>query len=337
MRPLNLAVVGATGAVGQEFLKIFAQRQVNIKELRLFASSRSAGKSIRFNEQETVLQELSVDGFKGVDFALFSAGTEQSKEWAPLAADSGAIVIDNSSAFRMDPTVPLVIPEINLHHVQPNHRIIANPNCSTIMMLMGVAPLCKLGKVKRIIVSTYQAASGAGAAAMQDLVDQTKDSLEGKPPIPKILPHIYAFNLFSHDSAMAENGYNGEENKMVLETKKILGDPEILVNPTCIRVPVLRAHSESITVEFDRTAPSVEEARCAIGSFPGVSLVDDRENNIFPMPLNAADQDNVFIGRIRQDISNPNALSLFVSGDQIRKGAALNAWQIAEALVKKNP
>lgn len=332
---LRIGIVGVTGAVGQEFLKIIEEKKISVSKLELFASERSVGKVYNLLGNETIVKGLKEGCFDGLDYVLFSAGTEQSQEWAPEAVRSGAVVIDNSSAFRMQSTVPLVIPEINLAAVSPNDKIIANPNCSTIMMLMGVAALRKFGRIQRLIVSTYQSSSGAGAAAMADLEEQTRVALSGGTPIAKILPHVYAFNVFSHDSAIGENGYNGEENKMILEARKILGDEELLVNPTCIRVPVMRAHSESITVEFDTLAPSVDDARQALGEFPGVTIVDDREGNLFPMPLDATGKDDVLVGRIRQDASNPRALSLFVSGDQIRKGAALNAIQIMLALEER--
>ncbi len=329
---MNIAVIGATGAVGQELLSLFSTRQTPIQDLKLFTSTRSAGKQFSIGSKKIITETLSSNCFENIDYALFSAGSDQSLEWAPIAVKSGARVIDNSSAFRMDESVPLVVPEINLDAIGAEDRIIANPNCSTIMMLMGTAALRQFGRINRLIVSTYQSSSGAGAAAMADLEEQTRVALAGGNPVPKILPHVYAFNVFSHDSTIGENGYNGEENKMILEARKILGDSKLLVNPTCIRVPVMRAHSESITVEFEGPAPTVESAREALSNFPGVRVVDDRENNYFPMPLDASGIDDVLVGRIRQDASNPHALSLFVSGDQIRKGAALNAIQIMESL-----
>ena len=331
----NFAIVGATGAVGREFLALFESRREKIQSLKLFTSERSAGQTIRLGDLTLVTETVLQGCFKSCDFVLFSAGSEQSKVYAPQAVAEGAIVVDNSSAFRSDADVPLVVPEINLDAILDHHKIIANPNCCTIILLMGVAPLRALGKINRIIVSTYQSASGAGQAAMDELWEQTSDVIDGKTPTAEVMPHVFAFNLFNHDAPIGEDGYNGEESKMVSETKKILGDPNILVNPTCVRVPVLRAHSESITVEFDSPAPSVESAREAIAAFPGVRLVDDRENNVFPMPIDASGNDDVLVGRIRQDVSNPNALSLFVCGDQLRKGAALNALQIAEGLMAR--
>lgn len=334
--PVNLAVVGASGAVGLEFISLFSSRQTPISSIRLFTSYRSAGREFQVQDKMVQTQTIEPGSFEGVDYALFSAGADQAKEFAPQAVAEGAIVVDNSSAFRSDPNTPLVVPEINLDQITQDTKIIANPNCCTIILLMGVAPLRSLGKIKRIIVSTYQSASGAGQAAMDELWNQTKDVIDGNEPKAEVMPHIFAFNLFNHDAAIGEDGYNGEESKMVSETRKILGDPDILVNPTCVRVPVLRAHSESITVEFEDEAPSVEAAREAINAFPGVKLVDDREKNYFPMPIDANGQDDVLVGRIRKDISNPKALSLFVTGDQLRKGAALNALQIVEGLMARN-
>lgn len=251
---------------------------------------------------------------------------------APRAVDSGTLVIDNSSAFRMHPNVPLVVPEINIASVQKNHTIVANPNCSAIIMLMAVAPVLTLGNVKRIVVSTYQSASGGGAAMMRDLVDQTRNVLEGKPADPQVTPHPYAFNLFSHNTPIGDDGFCGEERKIIEETKKILGRPEISVCPTCVRVPVLRAHSESIYIEFEGDAPTEIQAREALAAFPGVKVVDDRANNHFPMPIDATGRDDVLVGRIRRDPGNRHALCMFAAGDQLRKGAALNAVQIAESL-----
>jgi aspartate-semialdehyde dehydrogenase len=333
-RPLNVAVLGATGAVGQEFLRLFETRDFPAGNVRLLASARSAGKRIGYKGKELAVEEVLPSSFEGMDVAFFSAGASRSKEFAPHAVKAGATVIDNSSAFRMDPGVPLVVPEINMDAVKPDDKLIANPNCSAIIMLMGVAPLRALGKIERLIVSTYQSASGAGAAAMRELEDQTRDVLEGRAAEPKVMPHVYAFNLFSHNTAINEQGYNDEEWKVILESRKILGMPELRINVTCIRVPVLRAHSESITVEFAGSAPSEEQVREAIRNSPGVQLVDDREGNVFPMPLAASGQGDVLVGRIRRDVSHASAISLFVAGDQLLKGAALNAVQIAEKLIE---
>lgn len=283
--------------------------------------------------RQVPVEAVTPESFEGVDFAFFSAGSSRSKQFAPFARQAGAVVIDNSSAFRMDQDVPLVVPEVNFHTVKQEDTLIANPNCSTIILLMGVAPLRALGKIRRVIVSTYQSASGAGAAAMRELEDQSRDVLQGKPIKPQVMPHPYAFNLFSHNSDLNELGYNGEEWKMMEESRKILGMPDLLVSATCVRVPVLRAHSESVTVEFDGPAPDEQEAREALAAFPGVRLVDDRAANHFPMPLEASGAEEVLVGRIRKDASNPHALCLFLSGDQLLKGAALNAVQIAERMI----
>jgi aspartate-semialdehyde dehydrogenase len=334
-RKVNVAVVGATGAVGAEFLKVLADRNFPINELKLLASARSAGKKLTFQGKEYTVEELTTDSFKGVDIALFSAGGSRSKEFAKAAVEAGAVVVDNSSAFRMDPNVPLVVPEINPEDIGQHKGIIANPNCSTIIMLMAVYPLTKLGKVKRVVASTYQAASGAGAVAMEELVEQTKEVLAGKPPTKNVFPHQYAFNLFSHNAAVGPDGYNEEETKMIKETRKILHDDNIKVTATCVRVPVLRAHSESVNVEFENGRPSVEAIRKVLADFPGVQVQDDREKNHFPMPIEVSDKYDCFVGRIRNDVSNDNAIDLFVAGDQLLKGAALNAVQIAEVLVEK--
>jgi aspartate-semialdehyde dehydrogenase len=331
----HVAIAGATGAVGTEFLRVLERHRFPIASLRLLASERSEGKRIRFAGEELVVQRLTENAFEGVQIAFFSAGASRSRQFAPAAVKAGAVVIDNSSAFRMDPQVPLVVPEINIDDAQHHQGIIANPNCSTIIMLMAVAPLHRRWRARRVVVSTYQAASGAGAQAMQELLDQTAAILEGKEVTPRVLPHQIAFNLFSHNSAVNEYGYNEEEWKMIHESRKILHEPELAITATCVRVPILRAHSESINIEFAERRPSVEEARQALSEFPGVKVVDDRERNHFPMPIEATDREEVLVGRIREDVSNPLALDLFVSGDQLLKGAALNAVQIAEAMIAR--
>ncbi|MER3473816.1 MAG: aspartate-semialdehyde dehydrogenase [Armatimonadota bacterium] len=331
----HVAIAGATGAVGTEFLRVLENHRFPIASLRLLASERSEGKRLRFGGEEITVQRLREDAFEGVQIAFFSAGASRSRQFAPTAVKAGALVIDNSSAFRMDPQVPLVVPEINLEDARAHKGIIANPNCSTIIMLMAVAPLHRLSRVRRIVVSTYQSASGAGAQAMQELIDQTAAVLEGKSVTPRVLPHQIAFNLFSHNSAINEWGYNEEEWKMIHESRKILHEPELAITATCVRVPVLRAHSESINIEFAERRPTVDEAREALRAFPGVRLVDDRECNHFPMPIEASEREEVLVGRIREDISNPKALDLFVSGDQLLKGAALNAVQIVEGMIAR--
>lgn len=326
-------MVGATGAVGGEFLRLFEEREFPVKGLKLLASERSVGKELRFKGETHRVEETTESAFEGVDVAFFSAGASRSKQFAPVAASRGALVVDNSSAFRMDEYVPLVVPEINLDAVKPGDRIIAVPNCSAIILLMAVAPLRKLGKIERLIVSTYQSASGGGAAMMHELESQTADVLAGRPAQPKVLKQPYAFNLFSHNTAINEFGYNEEEWKVIQESRKILSAPDLKINVTCVRVPVLRAHSESITIEFVGEAPSPERVREALAAAPGVRVIDDRENNVFPTPLAASGQGDVLVGRIRKDVSNPNAICMFVSGDQLLKGAALNAVQIAEAVL----
>jgi len=339
----SLAIVGVTGAVGQEFLQVIKERNFPYGSLKLLASARSAGKTQEFEGETYTIEELTENSFEGVDIALFSAGGSISKKLGPVAEKAGCIVVDNSSAFRMTEGVPLVIPEVNpdaMAHVKLGSgkgAIIANPNCSTIIALMAVTPLHRVGKVKRMIVSTYQAASGAGAAAMEELRNQTQDILDGKPAAPKIFPMQYAFNLFSHNSKMdPEIGYNEEEIKMVKETKKIWGTDDVNITATCIRVPIMRAHAESINLEFENDI-SVDDALGALGKFPGVSIIDDRNANRFPTPLDATTKDDVYVGRVRKDISRSDnkGLELFVCGDQIKKGAALNAVQIAELLLKK--
>ncbi len=331
----HVAIAGATGAVGTEFLRVLEKHRFPIASLRLLASERSEGKKLTFAGETFTVQRLTENSFDGVQIAFFSAGASRSRQFAPAAVRAGAVVIDNSSAFRMDPQVPLVVPEINLEDAREHQGIIANPNCSTIIMLMAVAPLHRLSRVRRVVVSTYQSASGAGAQAMQELIDQTAAVLEGKEVTPRVLPHQIAFNLFSHNSAINQWGYNEEEWKMIHESRKILHEPEMAITVTCVRVPVLRAHSESINIEFAERRPSVQEAREALSAFPGVKLVDDRERNHFPMPIEASEREEVLVGRIREDLSNPMALDLFVSGDQLLKGAALNAVQIAEGMIER--
>lgn len=331
----TVAIVGATGAVGQEFLHVLEKRNFPVKEIKLFASRRSAGKILKFRGEDIPVEELKESSFHNVEIALFSAGSSVSKEFAPAAVSLGTIVVDNSSAFRMEPEVPLVIPEINPGDAGLHKGIIANPNCSTIIMLMAIYPVHKLYRVKKITVSTYQAASGAGAAAMKELEDQARAYLEGKDVPVKVLPYQLAFNLFSHNSAVdPETGYNQEEIKMIKETKKILHDTEIQVSPTCIRVSTFRAHAESITLELENPA-DLEEIREAYRQFPGVKLVDDREKNYFPMPLEVAGKFEVYVGRLRYDYEDKSRkkIHLFAAGDQLLKGAALNAVQIAELLL----
>ncbi|MED6204488.1 hypothetical protein PIB30_009493 [Stylosanthes scabra] len=336
----SIAVVGVTGAVGQEFLSVLSDRDFPYRSIKMLASKRSAGSRLTFEGNEYVVEELTAESFGGVDIALFSAGGSISKEFGPIAADTGTIVVDNSSAFRMDEKVPLVIPEVNpeaMHGIKVGTgkgALIANPNCSTIICLMAATPLHRHAKVLRMVVSTYQAASGAGAAAMEELEQQTREVLEGRPPTCKIFKQQYAFNIFSHNASVLSNGYNEEEMKMVKETRKIWNDKDVKVTATCIRVPVMRAHAESVNLQFD--SPLDEDtARDILKNAPGVVVIDDRKANHFPTPLEVSNKDDVAVGRIRQDLSQDGnkGLDIFVCGDQIRKGAALNAVQIAEMLL----
>jgi aspartate-semialdehyde dehydrogenase len=331
MQPF-FAILGTTGAVGQEFLTILEQRGTLMRGLRLLASPRSVGRTMTFRGESLPVEAVGPRSFEGVDVALFSAGASVSREWAETAVRAGARVIDNSSAFRMDPEVPLVIPEVNPEAIG-EARLIANPNCSTIIMNVPVWPLHRRFGVRRIVVSTYQAASGAGWQAMQELEQQSRDVLAGQPAAPRIFPHPIAFNLFSHNTTIGPDGYNVEETKMVQETRKIFGEPALAITATCVRVPVPRAHSESINLTFESPV-EVEAVRSILTGAPGVKVVDDREANYFPMPKDASGRDEVLVGRIRRDISQADGrgIELFVSGDQLRKGAALNAVQIAELL-----
>jgi aspartate-semialdehyde dehydrogenase len=325
--------MGATGAVGGEFLRLLEERDFPLKSLKLLASSRSAGKTLRFKGEDVTVEELTEESFDGVELVLSSAGGSISKKFAPVAVQAGAVVVDNTSAFRMDPDTPLVIPEVNPEDIKKHQGIIANPNCSTIIMNVPVWPLHKVNPVRRVVVSTYQAASGAGAAAMAELEEGSKAILEGREFTPQALPHPAAFNVFSHDSTVGENGYNVEEMKMLNETRKIFHDDEIRITATCVRVPVLRAHSESINLTFAEPITE-QQVRDALADAPGIKIVDDRESSYFPMPKDASGVDPILVGRIRSDISQPDGrgIDLFVAGDQIRKGAALNAVQIAEML-----
>ena len=329
----NVAIAGATGAVGDEMIRTLEKRNFPVNKLRLLASSRSVGKKMDFRGQKIAVEELTHGSFDGVEIALFSAGGSRSKEFAHSAVNAGAVVIDNSSAFRMDSDVPLVVPEINPEDVKLHKGIIANPNCTTIIMLVALKPLYDLSPLKKIIVSTYQSASGAGAQAMEELRNQTNQILAGSEITKQAFPHQIAFNLFSHNSAIDESGYCEEERKMVNETRKILHDESIKVCPSTIRVPVLRAHSESINIEQERKV-TVDEAKKALTNAPGVVVVDDPQRNLFPMPIDVTGKDEVSVGRIRDDLSSDKGLALFACGDQLLKGAALNAVQIAEELIK---
>ena len=331
----TVAIVGVTGAVGAEFIACLEQRKFPVGTLKALASARSAGKTLDFRGQKIVIEELTEASFEGVDIALFSAGGGISRKFAPLAVKAGAVVVDNSSAFRMDPDVPLVIPEINARRIKEHKGIIANPNCSAITALVPLWPIHRKNRIKRLIISTYQAASGAGAAAMEELVESTRAHLEGRPFTPKVIPHPYAFNVFSHNTAIdPETGYNDEETKVIKETRKIIEDDKIAVGITCVRVPVLRAHCESITFECENPIGE-DDVRAMLSDAPGVRIVDDRVKNYFPMPIDASGQGDILVGRIRKDLSDPSghSIAMFVSGDQLLKGAALNAVQIAEYLL----
>jgi aspartate-semialdehyde dehydrogenase len=321
--------------VGTELLLLLESRQFPISRLKLLASPRSAGTTLTYGGDSIAVEVVDEKAFKDVDLVLASAGGSTSRQWASKAVEAGAVVIDNSSAFRMDPQVPLIVPEINPEAAQAHQGIIANPNCTTILMGMAVWPLHQVQPVQRLVVATYQSASGAGALAMEELKQHSQMILNGETPEPGILPYPLAFNLFPHNSPLNDLGYCEEEMKMVHETRKIFGAPELRVTATCVRVPVLRAHSEAVNLEFAQPFP-VQKAREILSQAPGVRLVEDWQKNYFPMPMEASGKAEVLVGRIRQDISNPNGLELWLSGDQIRKGAALNAVQIAELLVKQN-
>lgn len=334
-KDVNVAILGATGAVGQELLTLLADRNFPIKELRLLASPRSAGSKIKFKDQELTITEVNDQAFEDIDIVLASAGGSTSKLWAKKVVEAGAVMIDNSSAFRLDENVPLVVPEINPQAAAKHQGIIANPNCTTILMGVAIYPLHKVQPIKRIVVATYQSASGAGARAMAEAQTQARDILDGKQPQAEVLPYPIAFNLFPHNSPLNEQGYCEEEMKMVNETRKIFDAPEIKLTATCVRVPILRAHSEAINLEFEQPF-DVNQARELIAKAPGVKLVEDWKSNYFPMPMDATGQDSVLVGRIRQDISHKCGLELWLCGDQIRKGAALNAIQVAELLLEEN-
>jgi len=334
MKNKTVAIVGATGAVGREFVGCLESRGVPLASLKLLASARSAGQKQNFRGQELTVEELTDKSFDGVDIALFSAGSGISKQYAPIAVKAGAVVVDNSSAFRYDPAIPLVVPEINATRMKDHAGIIANPNCAAITTLVPLWPVHRVNPVRRLIISTYQAASGGGAALMEELEQSTRAYLDGKAYEPKVVKYPYAFNLFSHNTAIdMATGYNDEETKVIKETRKIFGDEQIAVSATCIRVPVLRAHSVSMTFECERPITPAE-VKALLEKAPGVKIVDDWANNYFPMPKDASGQGDVLAGRIRKDLSDPSgkSISMFVAADQLLKGAALNAVQIAELL-----
>lgn len=328
----NIAIVGATGAVGVEILRVLERRNFSVSSLRLLASARSAGKKLTFRSKPVEVKSLEGEDFRGIDFAFFSAGATRSREYAPIAMKAGAVVVDNSSAYRMQEDVPLVIPEVNGEDLKKHKGLIANPNCCAAILTVAIGPIHRAYGIRKLTVATYQSASGAGAQAMQELEDQVKQFAAGQPVTHKVFPHQIAFNVFSHNTAVAENGFNDEENKLILETRKILHAPDMVIAPTCIRVPVLRAHSEAISLDLERDV-TVAEVKALLQKAEGVEIVDDVAANRFPMPLEASGKLDVLVGRIRQIPGDKRSLALFVSGDQLLKGAAWNAVQIAEKLI----
>lgn len=335
MKELRVAIVGATGMVGQEFIKVLEQRKFPMKEVSLFASDRSAGRKMAVNHSYIEVKETSSDSFKNIDVALFSAGADISKLFSPVAAKSGAVVIDNSAAFRMDDTVPLVVPEINAEDIKSHKGIIANPNCSTIQMVVALYPLHRVNPIKRITIATYQSVSGTGAAAVEELSTQSKLLLKGLSVTSHVYPHQIAFNVLPEIDTFMDNGYTREEWKMLQETRKIMHAPEILVSATCVRVPVFIGHAVAVHAEFSQPV-TPEEARKILSGAPGVKVVDEPSKSVYPYPVMAAGADDTYVGRIRKDASHPNGLAMWIVADNIRKGAALNAVQIAEEMLKRN-
>jgi aspartate-semialdehyde dehydrogenase len=328
-----VAVVGATGAVGTEMIEVLEERKFPVKRLVPLASTRSAGGTVTFEGNEVPIEVLTKDSFAGVDIALFSAGAELSREFAPIAVKAGAVVIDNSAAWRMTPEVPLVVPEVNAHDIQRHKGIIANPNCSTIQMVVALKPLHDEARIKRIVVTTFQSVSGTGKDAMDELMAECQDLLSFKSASPKVYPYQIAFNCLPQIDDFLPSGYTKEEMKMVHETRKIMGDQSIHVTATTVRVPVYVGHSEAVNIETERKL-SANEARAILSTAPGVLLYDDPAHKIYPMPLEVAGKDEVYVGRIREDESIANGLNLWVVADNLRKGAALNAVQIAEHLAQ---
>ena len=335
MKQYNVAVVGATGEVGKTMREILEERDFPVKNIKLLASERSAGTEVEFKGEKVIVEKLDKNSFKGVDIALFSAGGGVSKEFAPIAADSGCVVIDNSSAFRMEDDIPLVVPEVNPHRVADykNRYIISNPNCSTIQMVVPLKPIHDKAKIKRIVVSTYQAVSGSGYKAIKELADQCLAIFNQKEIVKKVYPHQIAFNCLPHIDVFLENGYTKEEMKMVNETKKIMEDYSIQVTATTVRVPVFYGHSESVNIETEKKL-TAEEVKDLMSTAEGVVLVDNPEKNIYPLAIDSAGKDPVFVGRIREDFSIPNGINMWIVADNVRKGAALNAVQIAEVLIR---
>jgi len=334
MNEYRVAIVGATGLVGQEFIKVLEQRNFPMASILLLASDRSAGKKLFFNHREIEVEETTPESFRKVDIALFSAGAETSRYFSPIAAQSGAVVVDNSSAFRMTPAVPLVVPEVNPEDIKWHKGIIANPNCSTIQMVVALYPLHKVNPIKRIIGDTYQGVSGTGSAAVEELTMQAKQVLEGQTAIPHVYPHQIAFNILPEIDVFLDNGYTKEEWKMVEETRKIMHADDIAISATCVRVPVFIGHSMAIHIEFSQPM-SPDEAQRILAQAPGIKLLDDPTISLYPQPWSAAGTDEVFVGRIRRDASHPNGLVMWVVADNLRKGAALNAVQIAEEMIRR--
>ena len=330
----NVAVVGATGAVGEEMFKILKERNFPVRNLRAFASTRSEGKVINFKGEKIKVENLATASLENIDIALFSAGASVSREFSPKFAKKGAVVVDNSSAFRMDEKVPLVVPEVNPHAVEKHKGIIANPNCSTIQLVVAINPIHKRAKIKRMVISTFQSVSGTGKEAISELKNQTNDYLQGREIKKNVYPHQIAFNLLPHIGSFLPSGYTEEEMKLVNETRKIMEDNSINVTATCVRVPVFVSHSESVTLEMEKDL-SVEEAREILSAAPGVIVEDKPEKSIYPLPINAQGKDEVFVGRIRKDESAPNSINMWIVADNLRKGAALNTIQIAELLIRK--
>ncbi len=328
----TVAVVGATGAVGAEMIEILEERKFPVGVLQPLASYRSAGGRVTFHDQELVVRELTKDSFEGVDIALFSAGADISREYAPIAAKAGAVVIDNSSAWRMGKDVPLVVPEVNPADIAKHKGIIANPNCSTVQMVIALKPLHDRARIRRIVVTTFQSVSGTGKEAMDELLEQSQDLLSFKEPAPNVYPYQIAFNCLPHIDDFLPSGYTKEEMKLLNETRKIMGDDSIRVTATTVRVPVYVGHSESVNIETEKKL-TANEARAILSEAPGVLLYDDPVHKVYPMPIDVAGKDEVFVGRIREDESIPNGLNLWIVADNLRKGAALNAIQIAEELI----
>jgi len=329
-----VAVVGATGAVGNEMIATLEQREFPVGKLRLFASERSAGKTLEFRSEKLPVEVITESSFKGIDIALFSAGAERSRIWAPVAAQSGCVVIDNSSQWRMDPGVPLVVPEVNPHDLNWHKGIIANPNCSTIQMVVALKPIHDSAKIRRVVVTTFQAVSGTGKKAMEELMQQTADLLSFRGIQCNVYPHQIAFNVLPQIDKFLDNGYTKEEMKMVNETRKIMGDNSIRVTATTVRVPVFRGHSEALNIETERKI-TANEVRELLSRAPGVIVFDAPEKSVYPLPIHCDGKDEVFVGRIREDESIDNGINMWIVSDNLRKGAALNAVQIAEYLIKE--